>query len=60
MQFDISQRISAASGMALIVLMQIESDEVFKTIVLAAIGGVSSYLFTLGVKFLIFYFRKKF
>lgn len=60
MQFDVSQRISAASGMALIVLMQIESDEVVKTIVLAAIGGVSSYLFTLGVKFLIFYFRKKF
>lgn len=60
MQFDDSQRISAASGMALIVLMQIESDEVVKTIVLAAIGGVSSYLFTLGVKFLIFYFRKKF
>ncbi len=60
MQFDVSQRISAASGMALIVLMQIESDEVVKTIVLAAIGGVSSYLFTLVVKFLIFYFRKKF
>ena len=60
MQFDDSQRISAASGMALIVLMQIESDEVVKTIVLAAIGGVSSYLFTLVVKFLIFYFRKKF
>ena len=60
MQFDVSQRISAASGMALIVLMQIESDEVVKTIVLAAIGGVSSYLFTFGVKFLIFYFRKKF
>lgn len=60
MQFDVSQRISAASGMALIVLMQIESDEMVKTIVLAAIGGVSSYLFTLVVKFLIFYFRKKF
>ena len=60
MQFDVSQRISAASGMALIVLMQIESDEVVKTIFLAAIGGVSSYLFTLVVKFLIFYFRKKF
>ena len=60
MQFDDSQRISAASGMALIVLMQIESDEVVKTIVLAAIGGVSSYLFTLGVKFVIFYISKKF
>ena len=60
MQFDFSQRFSAASGMALFVLMQFESDEVVKTIILAAIGGVSSYLFTLGVKFLIFYFRKKF
>ena len=60
MYFDSSQRISAFSGMALIVMMQIESSEVIKTVVLAAVGGISSYLFTLGVKFLLIRFRKKF
>lgn len=45
--------------MALIVLMQVDREEVIKTIVLASIGGVSSYLFTLLIKFLITRFRKK-
>jgi hypothetical protein len=57
--FDSSQRIGAFSGVALIVLMQIESGEVLKTIVLAGLGGISSYLFTLAVKFLLIRFRKK-
>lgn len=60
MHFDSAQRISALFGMTLIVLMQIRSDEVYKTIVLAGIGGLSSYLVTLGVKFLISYMKKKF
>lgn len=60
MYFDSYQRISAVSGMALIVVMQIESSEVIKTMVLAAVGGISSYLFTLAVKFLLIRFRKKF
>lgn len=60
MYFDSSQRISAFSGMALIVMMQIESSDILRTVVLAAVGGVSSYLFTLGVKFLLIRFRKKF
>lgn len=60
MYFDSSQRISAFSGMALIVVLQIESSEVLKTVVLAAVGGVSSYVFTLAVKFLLIRFRKKF
>ena len=60
MYFDSSQRISAFSGMALILVMQIESGEIIKTMVLAAIGGVSSYLFTLAFKFLLIRFRKKF
>ena len=51
--FDSSQRISAFSGMALILVLQIESGEIIKTVVLAAIGGVSSYLFTLAFKFLL-------
>lgn len=60
MNFDTSQRVGAFSGMALIVLLQIESGEVLKTVVLAGIGGVSSYLFTLALKFLLIRFRKKF
>lgn len=60
MYFDSAQRISALFGMTLIVLLQIRSDEVYKTIVLAGIGGLSSYLVTLGVKFLISYAKKKF
>jgi hypothetical protein len=59
MYFDSSQRIGAFSGVALIVLMQIESGEVLKTVVLAGLGGISSYLFTLAVKFLLIRFRKK-
>ena len=60
MYFDSAQRISALFGMTLIVLLQIRSEEVYKTIVLAGIGGLSSYLVTLGVKFLISYAKKKF
>lgn len=60
MYFDSSQRISAFSGMALIVLLQIENAEVLKTIILAGLGGISSYLFTLAVKFLLIRFKKKF
>ena len=60
MYFDSAQRISALFGMTLIVLLQIRSDEVYKTIVLAGIGGISSYLVTLIVKFLISYLKKKY
>lgn len=60
MHFDSAQRISAVFGMPLIVLIQIGSDEVYKTIVLAGIGGLSSYLVTMGVKYLITYVKKKF
>ena len=58
--FDTAQRISAVSGMALIVLLQIQREEVIKTIVLAGLGGMASYLFTLILKFLILYLKKKF
>lgn len=60
MYFDSSQRISAFSGMALIVLTQLDSDEVIRTAVLAAIGGVTSYLVTLLIKFLLLRIRQKF
>lgn len=58
MQFDTSQRISALSGIALILLIQLERDEVINTVMLAGIGGVSSYLFTLAVKFIIRLLKK--
>lgn len=58
--FDTAQRISVASGMLLIVLLQIQREEAIKTIVLAGLGGMASYLFTLLLKFLILYLKKKF
>lgn len=60
MLFGNAQRVSAFSGMALIVLVQIESEEVIKTVILAGIGGISGYLFTLAVKFLLIRLRQKF
>ncbi len=57
--FDPSQRIGTLSGMALIVLMQIDSSEVLKTMLLAGIGGASSYLCTLAVRVLLSRIRKK-
>jgi len=57
--FDPSQRIGTLSGMALILLMQIDSSEVLKTIALAGIGGASSYLCTLAVRVLLSRIRKK-
>ena len=59
MQFDTAQRISTATGMALIVLLQIQREEVIRTIVLAGLGGMASYLFTLILKLLILYLKKK-
>lgn len=60
MYFDTSQRISAFSGMTLVILLQINSEEMLRTVVLAGLGGVSSYLFTLAVKFLLLRLRQKF
>jgi hypothetical protein len=60
MYFDNAQRVSAFSGMALIVMIQLNNEEVLKTIILAGLGGISSYLFTLAVKFLLLRIRKKF
>ena len=59
MLFDTSQRVGAAGGMALVLLVQLESSEILKTVILAAVGGTSSYLVTLAVKFLLHRLRKK-
>ena len=58
-QFDAAQRISTTCGMVLIILVQIQNEEIVKTVLLAGIGGTASYLFTLGLKYLIGYLRKK-
>lgn len=58
-QFDAAQRTSTTCGMVLIILVQLQNEEIVKTILLAAIGGTASYLFTLGLKYLIGYLRKK-
>jgi len=51
-----------AGGMPLVLLVQLvqlESSEILKTVILAAVGGTSSYLVTLAVKFLLHRLRKK-
>lgn len=57
--FDAAQRTSATFGILLIVLVQIHNDEIIRTILLAGIGGIASYLFTLGLKYLLDYLRKR-
>ena len=58
-QFDAAQRISTTCGMVLIILVQLQNEEIVKTVLLAGIGGTASYLFTLGLKYLIGYLREK-
>ena len=57
--FDAVHRNSATFGMLLIVLVQLRSEEIIKTVILAGIGGIASYLFTLGLKYLLDYLRKR-
>jgi hypothetical protein len=57
--FDTAHRNSATFGMLLIVLVQIHDEEIIKTVLLAGIGGTASYLFTLGLKYVLDYFRKR-
>lgn len=56
---DSGQRYSAALGMILILLIQLQQEEIVRTILLAAIGGAASYLITIFLKYVIGYFRKK-
>lgn len=60
MYFDSSQRIGAFGGVALVLTMQPNTGEILKTAILAAIGGVTSYLVTLLIKFLLIRLRQKF
>lgn len=56
---DTAHRNSAAFGMLLIVFVQLQNEEIIKTVILASIGGTASYLFTLGLKYLLDYLRKR-
>lgn len=57
--FDATHRNSATFGMLLIVLVQLRNEEIIKTVILAGIGGIASYLFTLGLKYMLDYLRKR-
>jgi len=54
-----SQRAGTVGGLALVLLVQLESAEILKTVILAAVGATSSYLVTLTVKFLLRRCRQK-
>jgi len=53
------QKGSTLFGMLLVVIVQFQNDEVLKTLLLAGLGGASSYLCSYAVKFLIFYIRNR-
>lgn len=56
---DTAHRNSATFGMLLIVFVQLQNEKIIKTVILASIGGTASYLFTLGLKYLLDYLRKR-
>lgn len=60
MHFDWAQRISTVSGMILVLMLQIESSEIVKTVILAATGGVTSYVCTLLIKILLIRLGRRF
>ena len=59
MPLDTAQRNSTTFSIVLIVLAQLHHEEIIRTVILAGIGGTASYLFTLGLKSLIDYLRKR-
>lgn len=56
---DYTHKLSAISGMTLILIVRFHQEEIIKTFLLAGIGGISSYLFTMGLKILIEYVKNK-
>ena len=56
---DNSTKVSTAFGTLLTIFVNISQDDVIKTIILAAVGGISSFLATLLIKFIISKFQKK-
>lgn len=57
---DNSTKVSTAFGTMLTIFVNIQTEDLIKTVVLAAVGGVSSFMATLLVKFLIRNIKSKF
>ena len=50
---DNSTKLSTAFGTILTIFVNIQTEDLIKTVLLAAVGGVSSFIATLLLKFLI-------
>ncbi|QCX52474.1 hypothetical protein FGE20_01290 [Elizabethkingia sp. JS20170427COW] len=57
---DNSTKVSTAFGTILTIFVNIQTEDLIKTILLATIGGISSFIVTLLVKFLIRNIKSKF
>ncbi|MGC4128516.1 MAG: hypothetical protein QM564_02930 [Bergeyella sp.] len=57
---DNSTKVSTAFGTILTIFVNIQTEDLIKTILLAAVGGISSFTATLLVKFLIRNIKSKF
>ncbi len=55
---DNSTKVSTAFGTLITIFVNISQDDLIKTMILAAVGGASSFLATLLVKFLISKIKK--
>jgi hypothetical protein len=53
MHIDISTKINTAGGLFLSVLPNLHSEDVLKTVFLAAIGAIVSFVLSLLLKFII-------
>jgi len=57
---DNSTKVSTAFGTILTIFVNIQTEDLIKTILLATVGGISSFIATLLVKFLINSINNKF
>ena len=57
---DKSTKLRTAFGTILTIFVNIQTEDLIKTVLLAAVGGVSSFMATLLVKFLIRNIKSKF
>lgn len=57
---DNSTKVSTTFGTMLTIFVNIQTEDLIKTILLAAVGGISSFVATLLLKFLINNIKNKF
>lgn len=57
-EIDTSTKVGTASGTLFTILGNIHSEDIFKTVILAAIGAVVSFTLTTGLKWLVRKFKK--